>query len=141
IIYTRHRGGAPASTPGEYRMVDVSFYDVALPSLPMEVGQWVKIVKIKEGQEYSPLVAENHYRTQETGIEGSIIGVKAVERDLVEFVVRNETPRSIISHAYLAVPRMEGVTVRLEWWRRILWALLAWTIPKVRTVQLEDNAV
>ncbi|KAI0645433.1 hypothetical protein C8Q79DRAFT_872946, partial [Trametes meyenii] len=141
VIYTRYRGGAPASPPGEYRRVDVGFYDVALPSLPMEVGQWVEIVKIKEGQEYSPLEAENHYRTQKTGIEGPIIGVKAVESDLVEFVVRNETPGAIVSHAYLTVPKIDGVTMHLEWWRRVLWAMVNWTIPKVRTAQYEDNAI
>ncbi|KAI0646195.1 hypothetical protein C8Q79DRAFT_926221 [Trametes meyenii] len=141
-IYARCRGEAPALPPGEFRMVDVKFFDVVVPpTLPMTVGQWVRVNKIVENQEYSPLVANNHCRTKWSGVEGPIIGVRTIERSLVEFVVKNETPRSLVSHAYVAIPWIEGVTTRLEWWRRALWTLVGWTIPQVRAVITEDNMV
>ncbi|KAI0667432.1 hypothetical protein C8Q78DRAFT_929549, partial [Trametes maxima] len=121
IVYAKLRGSAPANNPQNYRILDVRFYDIiANPPTPLHVGQKVDIRELYTEQEGYSIAGTGELQAKKSGVDGTIEGVRLVDNSTVKFVVRNKTPRSLISHAHILIPRINGETVALEWWRKIL---------------------
>ncbi|EIW58572.1 uncharacterized protein TRAVEDRAFT_47713 [Trametes versicolor FP-101664 SS1] len=149
IIYTRERGNAPADLPFCNQIRDVAFHDIAIsPTRPLEVGLRVRIhvLRPRHGRE---VLAEDpddphttpRYRAESADIAGPIVGIRTLELAVTEFIVQNEIYRSTVEHAYLSVPHLHGLTVRLGMWHWIARTVLLPLLPHTRHVRLQDNAV
>lgn len=102
----------------------IILFDVPIiPHTPLCVGQDVKILALEscaglfptEGQYKPP-----YYTTKETGIEGRITRIRAVDATVTEFVVKNGDRFANATYAYVAIQHIQGHTVRLSVGRRIL---------------------
>lgn len=138
----------------------IAFFDIpVIPRVPLCVGQEVKILALvscsglfpTEGQQAPP-----YYTAKETGVEGKIVRVRAVDASVTEFVVKNDNTLAGVTHAYLAIQHIQGRTVNLSLGRRILRAItrpataerqipleldatIFWDAVAARPAQLDDG--
>ncbi len=144
-ILAKETGATPSRRPYEPTTAMVVYYDVPIrPRVPLHVGQKIHIHSLTPANGEETQEQEQggppHYWAEETGIEGSISGIRAVEEETVELVVENENVASAAVRAVLTVQYIEGVTVRLGWWARMERAVRPWPLPATRSVPLEVDA-
>ncbi|KAJ8490051.1 hypothetical protein ONZ51_g2531 [Trametes cubensis] len=115
----------------EDREMEVAFLDVPiLPTSPIELGSYVCIAILEPKP---PTVArmanyrdEPRYTAYTSDIRGRIIGIRAMEPEVTEFVLKNDNDDLNTKYAYVAVPHVEGTMVCLPWWARVVrWTLHA----------------
>ncbi|EIW60174.1 uncharacterized protein TRAVEDRAFT_45424 [Trametes versicolor FP-101664 SS1] len=143
-ILARERGTIPSNIldQPDKRVV---YYDVPIaPRVPLHVGQEVQIHSLIPCNSLFP--EDDHpiptrYTAHPTGISGTVVAMITADSSNTEFVIRNESPWSEITHAYLAIQHIQGVTVQLSAWQRLLRATISRPIPKIRDIPLENNAV
>lgn len=70
-----------------------------------------------------------------------MVGIRAIEGPVVEFVVRNEEEWSRTDYAYLSVPFIQGQTTHVSLWDRVLRAATTQLAFPTRHIPLEDNAI
>lgn len=142
-VLAKHKGNDP--TEGQHHPIAavVAYYDIPIPPrTPLRVGQRVNIHTLHDNSDLCTEMPETpQYFATEAGVEGEITGIRAMEANITEFVVKNEVAFSDVTHAVLAVKHIEGVTVRLGVWKRILRATVLRPLPDTRSVPLELNAV
>lgn len=124
----------------------VAYYDVPIPPrIPLHVGQRVTIHTLHDNSSSVDLCPIDQdapqYFAQEAGVEGEITGIRTMEAGTTEFVVKNEVAFSDVVYAVLAIEHIQGVTVRLSAWKRLLRATVMRPLPETRTVPLELDAV
>ncbi|KAI0327203.1 hypothetical protein GY45DRAFT_1257504, partial [Cubamyces sp. BRFM 1775] len=144
-VYVRHRGQLLRGERNETRIAEVGLFDVTItPAKPLHVGGRVRLMRLDN----RPDPSHGDYirvgatcTVEDTGIEGDIIGIRAVERKMVEFVVRNEKDWSMTELAYLSVRRSRGVTIELGALMNFLLWVLGWCLVVGREVPTEDTDV
>ncbi|KAL1948372.1 hypothetical protein VTO73DRAFT_12447 [Trametes versicolor] len=146
LVLGIQRGSAPANIPNKSRSFYADQIDVVIPpKTPLRVGARVKIYSIEEiSDPFGRDDEEGTHRTYQAeplGVEGTITGVRAMEREVTEFVVRNENPRSATAYAYLAIEHTQGKTVYFECWRRVLRWLMMPTLDTTRRIPTEREAL
>lgn len=121
-ILAKERGAAPTGNQIR-RGAAITFYDVCrTPKTPIHVGQKIHIhallscTALFQGGEGAP----TRYTAFDTGIGGTVLGIRAIEGSVVEFVVRNEEEWSRTEYAYLSVPFIQGRTTNISLWDRVL---------------------
>ncbi|KAH9850141.1 hypothetical protein C2E23DRAFT_861420 [Lenzites betulinus] len=111
-VYVRERGRAPTSHPTNGTLTSVAYYDmVTIPSEPVRVGAYLKIKTLREVP--TPFAVPQRYSPEEPGVEGTVVSLRAMDREVVEFVVKNGVPWSTTEFAFLAAPHIPGITTRL----------------------------
>ncbi|KAH9853572.1 hypothetical protein C2E23DRAFT_714047, partial [Lenzites betulinus] len=105
-IIVRERGLAPTHNPENMTWKHAAWYDVAIvPANPITIGQKVRmrgITGVDEGQhgeDAEPIPS----RAVDLGVEGYVEQIRTLERNTVEFVVKNEVEWSMIELVYLTV--------------------------------------
>ncbi|KAL1938743.1 hypothetical protein VTO73DRAFT_11346 [Trametes versicolor] len=83
----------------------------------------------------------SQYTASLAGVEGEIVGVRAMELAVTELIVSNKNPRSTIEWAYLSVQHLEGVTVALGFWRAVWRTISLPFLPHTRHVPLERGDI
>ncbi|KAI0353637.1 hypothetical protein OH77DRAFT_1406475, partial [Trametes cingulata] len=141
-IYAKERGSAP-SVGSDGQETRIVYLDVTIPpDVPIHVGQKVKILSLTSCDKLFPSEEETsarYYTAKDVGIWGAVVGVRAEEESVVEFVLENDNIRSDVTHAYLAVPRKEGLMIRMPLWRRCLGYAMPWPAKTTRTIPIEDD--
>ncbi|KAI0361158.1 hypothetical protein OH77DRAFT_402102 [Trametes cingulata] len=143
-LYAKERGSAPADDPHKPSTI-ILHYDIpVVPHVPVQTGQKIRIVRLIP----SPMPITSHndpqppfYTVQETGIVGTVITIRAMEKTVTEFVVRNENDQSPVSAAYIAVEHLPGTTVRLSLCESLIRLALSPFLPSTRRIPIERNAV
>lgn len=141
IVHALERGRAPFSLPRDASIQETVSYDVIVsPLTPLRIGQCVQIralrwVRSTDGERED----WTRYESIPTGVEGRIVGIRTMELATTELIVLNEVDHSEVKHAYLTVQHIEGKTIVLEIWRRILRTLLLPVLPHTRHVPLEKR--
>lgn len=146
IIHAIERGRAPSNLPRSIRILETANFDIVIaPPAPLHVGQLIQVNTLEtttnlaaggEGTRTQPW-----YTSTPADITGRIVGVRAMELAVTEFIVLNEANQSMVEYAYLTVQHIHGVTVALELWRRIARTALLPFLPHTRHVPIEKNAV
>ncbi len=123
IIPARERSRVSAEDPRR-PAASIAFFDVpVIPHVPLRMGQNVKILALVSCAELFPTDEQykpQYYTTRETGVEGKVVRVRAVDATITEFVVKNNNPHADVTYAYVAVQHIQGQTVSLSIGRRIL---------------------
>ncbi|KAI0329236.1 hypothetical protein GY45DRAFT_1212320, partial [Cubamyces sp. BRFM 1775] len=132
------RGGAPANRQGELR--DVTYLDVVVPPpTPLRVGQTVTISALRDRYTTprAQLQATRHLIANPLELEGRIVGVRSLERKMIELIVSNNHATSTTAYAYLAAPLALGTTVDLGPWGNLAVRALRPFLAETREVRLE----
>ncbi|KAI0360085.1 hypothetical protein OH77DRAFT_1359654, partial [Trametes cingulata] len=141
-IYARERGSAPAKVE-EGKETKVAYLDVPIaPCEPIHVGQKARILLLSPCDELFPSEEEtttHYYTAEDVGLWGTVVGIRVVEENMVEFILENENIKSATAYAYLAVARREGLTVRMPPWTRWLSMAGIGLARTTRTVLIEDD--
>lgn len=145
-VHAIERGRAPALLPRQLRLRSIAYYDIVVPpAAPLSIGQRVKVNTLTVIEDpvgdATEIGSQRWYRSSPADVEGEIIGIRTVELAVTEFILRNEVNQSLVEHAYLAIQHIEGVTVRLGLWRRIVRTLALPVLAHTRHVPLERRAV
>lgn len=146
IVHALERGRAPSSLPRRARLSEVAFFDVVIqPSAPLCIGRHVRVsdlTKIEEPQrDRVGGRAQTWYTARPADVEGRIIGVRAMELAVTEFILLNEVEQSLVEHAYLAIQHTHSVTVALSLWHRVTRTLSLPILAHTRHIPIEHNAV
>lgn len=146
IVHTLERGRAPSNLPRSLRILETKTLDVPiLPADPLHVGQRVRIYALKKIPNPAGLrddeETQTWYSSTPTDVEGTIVGIRAMELAVTEFIIANETRHSLVEHAYLSVQHAQGTTVDLELWRCIARTLLLPFLPHTRHIPIDRSAV
>lgn len=144
-IYAVERGRAPADLPRSGDILDVASFDlVTPPPVPLQLGQRIHIytLAVRRGtrRNVPNLPQPPRYASDDAGVTGRIAAIRLMELATTEFLIVNETLHSLIEHAYLTVPHIEGLTVRLDLGRWIARTLRLPILPYTRRIRLEHNA-
>lgn len=133
-IIVRERGQAPTYNPANMAWKYAAWFDVAVvPKTPITIGQRVKmrgITGVDEGQddeEAEPLPT----RASDLGVEGYVEGIRTLEKNTAEFVVKNEIEWSMIELVYLTV-ELTAETVALSWKHWAAHKIISWTSEATR---------
>ncbi|KAL1941847.1 hypothetical protein VTO73DRAFT_6847 [Trametes versicolor] len=122
----------------------VAFYDVLFrPRVPLHIGQHISIhALLPYNGEYSKTCGQGSPRflAEDTGIEGTITEVRAMEETVTELVMRNDNAELDVAKAVLAIQHIEGVTVRLPKWKKLLRATILRPLPETRWIPIEPDA-
>ncbi|KAI0323258.1 hypothetical protein GY45DRAFT_1213382, partial [Cubamyces sp. BRFM 1775] len=114
------RGGAPANKRGVGEVMDVTYLDLAIPPpVPLSIGQTVvasALVDHPQTPAAQPLT-NKRFIAKPMDLEGTIEGVKSLERNVIELVVSNRSDTSTTLYAYLAMPLSLGTILDLGMWR------------------------
>ncbi|KAI0355974.1 hypothetical protein OH77DRAFT_1589467 [Trametes cingulata] len=116
-IYAKKRGAAPSvdDSGGE---ATVLYLDIPIaPSIPLHVGQRVRILALIPCDDLFPTeeeTAARYYTTKDIGVWGTVVRMRVEDREVVEFALKNDNIQSEVTHAYLAIPRREGLTYGLN---------------------------
>lgn len=122
----------------------VAFYDVLFrPRIPLHVGQHISIHTLSscynnthnQGDQANP-----RYVAEESGIVGMITEVRTMEATVTEFVMVNENVELDVAKVVLAIQHVEGETVRLPVWKKLLRATILRPLPETRWIPLEMDA-
>lgn len=142
-INARERGGAPTHTSA-HAGISVVFYDVInTPSTPLHIGQRVQLFALLPCNNRFPFDNENsqpRYSAYDTGIKGTIVGIRSMDAAITEFVVRNESDRSSATYAHLSVEHIQGITVRIGLWTQIVRLVLLLFLTATCRIPLENKA-
>ncbi|OJT07381.1 hypothetical protein TRAPUB_10321 [Trametes pubescens] len=142
IIPARERSRVSAEDPRR-PAATIAFFDVpVIPHIPLQMGQNVKILALVSCADLFPTDEQykpKYYTTRETGVEGKVERVRAVDATITEFVVRNDNPRADVTYAYVAIQHIQGRTVSLSLGRRLLRAVTRPTTME-RQIPLELDA-
>ncbi|KAL1944956.1 hypothetical protein VTO73DRAFT_2576 [Trametes versicolor] len=144
-ILSKERGRVPISQPRGGRYTENVHFDVtAVPRTPLRIGLRVHIIALTELP--NPFTDEYNtdapcYHAEPTEIEGRIIAIRAMEKEITEFVIKNEHDRSTTKYAYLTVEHDQGVTVHLNTWRRAMRHILLPFLLKTRYAPVEPDAM
>ncbi|KAI0659795.1 hypothetical protein C8Q70DRAFT_981338 [Cubamyces menziesii] len=146
MVLAKLRGRAPVSRANSSRITDVMFLDLPiLPTAPIRLGSrvYVCILTPSEEAQNGALDDEdegNHaprYLAESTNIAGRVTGIRAMEATLTELAIRNEVGESKTEYAYLTIPHLEGITVSLPLWMRILRWILRPLLANTRQLPIE----
>ncbi|KAI0326319.1 hypothetical protein GY45DRAFT_1259283, partial [Cubamyces sp. BRFM 1775] len=74
-------------------------------------------------------------------VSGRVVGVKAMEKEVTELIVRSHDSTERVEFAVVAVQHVEGVTIRFEWWRRLLREAMSRWLPNIRNIPLAIEAI
>lgn len=145
-IHAIERGRAPSNLPRSIRILETAHFDVVVtPTIPIYVGQEVQIRSLTlKNPATSPErggEARKWYVSRPADITGRVVGIRTMELAVTEFIVLNEESQSLVEYAYLTVQHIEGVTVAMEAWRRLVRTALLPLLPHTRHVPIERNAV
>lgn len=145
-IHAIERGRAPSNLPRSTRILETAHFDVVVaPTIPIHVGQRVQIHSLTPKSTPASLEsgrrAQNWYTSTPTDIAGRVVGVRTMELAVTEFIVLNEEHQSLVEYAYLTVQHVEGVTVAMEAWRRLVRTALLPILPHTRHVPTVKDAV
>ncbi|KAL7277487.1 hypothetical protein ACG7TL_008408 [Trametes sanguinea] len=143
-ILARVRGQAKALLPHIAEESTVALLDSPIaPKKPIRVGDRVRIFSLIPCEHLFPDMEDERprYIARNSGIEGTVTGVRPAEKNIVELVVRNENERSTITHACVTIAQVHGVTTQLSLILRIfLWLATLFT-SAIRDIPLQPDAI
>lgn len=142
-ILAKERGAAPAEDPFRPTRT-ITYFDVPIaPLVPLHVGQAVHILSLFPCNGLFPGEGESppRYTAFDSGVRGRVIGVRAMDKNITEFVVRNEAEWAREAYAYLAIKHIQGTTVKLGAWRALLRSTIQKPGPATRDIPLETDAI
>ncbi|KAH9856126.1 hypothetical protein C2E23DRAFT_857165 [Lenzites betulinus] len=149
-ILVKVRGMAPTHNPRNVAWKHIIWCDVVIaPPAPIAVGQRVVLKKVN-GFDESPGAEEINWDDLETvdlDVEGEIVGIRTIEKEVVEFVVRNDKKRAMTELAYLTIENSPGETVILDGWDWLALKLITFLdgatrrMPAIRKRGEEGNRV
>ncbi|KAI9061454.1 hypothetical protein FKP32DRAFT_1575988 [Trametes sanguinea] len=130
----------------------IEHFEVTIaPRVALHVGQKVTVHEIvacdnlfpTTTQSSSPLLpSPPHFTLQDAEIEGTVVEIRPRSAAISEVVVRNEKEWSNVAYAYLAAPHIQGVTVDLTIFERILRQVVILLCGEdSRSIPLERNAI
>lgn len=120
----------------------VKHFDVPIvPRIPLHIGQRVKILSLTacEGPTDEEL-APTRYRVQDSGVEGAVVRIKSTSTAVTEFIVQNENDSSPVIFACVAIQHIQGQTVWMGLWDRLLRVVVR-PPPPERCIPLELDAI
>ncbi|KAL1940027.1 hypothetical protein VTO73DRAFT_9362 [Trametes versicolor] len=121
----------------------VVYYDVPIPPrVPLHLGLRVKLYTLhnKHRRPSEGTASAPRYIAVEAGVEGTIVDIRTTEATTTELVVRNEDAFADVTHAVLAIQHIEGVTVCLSAWKKLLRATVLRPLTRTRHIPLERDA-
>ncbi|KAI0654340.1 hypothetical protein C8Q70DRAFT_926078 [Cubamyces menziesii] len=112
-----------------------------LPTSPLEVGSRVQVVFL-EPKSRSIARSMNYrnepkYNAYTSDIRGRIVGIRAMEAEVTELVLKNDNAESSTEFAYVAIPHLEGTTVRLSTWMKVVRWIVITLSPRTRRIPIE----
>ncbi|OJT08503.1 hypothetical protein TRAPUB_686 [Trametes pubescens] len=121
----------------------VQHFDVPIvPRVPLHVGQRVKILTLTlharaptADDTYTP----PRYTARDSGVVGEVTRVRSTSSAVTEFIVQNENDTSPIIFACLAIQHIQGQTVRMSLWEKIVRQIIRPPAPE-RCIPLELDA-
>lgn len=144
-MYGTARGRLPKANNTGARYRDMACYDViVIPDAPLKIGERVEIRPITEVEGRNGrngIQGARHYVVERAEVKGKIVGIRAMEKEVTEFIVKNDEWMETAEHALVSVQHVQGVTVDLGWWGRLVrWALSGWALT-LRRIPLETEFV
>ncbi|OJT14556.1 hypothetical protein TRAPUB_8889 [Trametes pubescens] len=142
-VLAKGRGEAPAEDPLRPSLT-ITFFDVPIvPRTPLHVGQLVHVLSLKPCDGLFPGEGEKpqRYIAYDSGIMGRIVGIRSMEENITEFVVRNEAEWAREAYAYLAIKHIPGVTVKLGAWKALLRSTIRRPAKATRDIPIEADAI
>ncbi|EIW64972.1 uncharacterized protein TRAVEDRAFT_16879 [Trametes versicolor FP-101664 SS1] len=148
-VMARERCRIPVGDPTSLRALQNIHYDIPImPRIPLYVGLLVRVIPIQpttpaagESPDEDPRTAPPTYTAAATSVAGKIIGIRTLERNTVELVVKNDDISTRTAYAYLTVHHAEGKTVHLPLGLRAIRAVSRPFLQKTRDVPIEHDAV
>ncbi|KAH9898258.1 hypothetical protein C8Q73DRAFT_663998 [Cubamyces lactineus] len=140
-IFAQTRGRTLAHHIHSSRIRDIVYLDVLLvPETPIGIGSKVQIHTLEQLDRTALNARGNEpkYIAHHSDIEGTVTGIRTMEADYVELILKNEDKWSATEYAYLAMAYEEGLTVALPWWVVLARWLLRPFLPNTRRIPLED---
>ncbi|KAI0336023.1 hypothetical protein GY45DRAFT_1402416 [Cubamyces sp. BRFM 1775] len=143
-VYTIIRGRAPANRHETGRIMDVTYHDVVVaPHSPLRLGQVVHVYNLEPNPNRP---APHHHEPRQyiasrTDVRGRIVGIRAMEKNLLELVVKNTLPRSATMYAYLTVSYLEGITISLKRWTWLATWIARKLLQETRRVPVDRGAI
>ncbi|KAJ8454387.1 hypothetical protein ONZ51_g13051 [Trametes cubensis] len=114
VVYVERRGRAPRNRRNETRIAEIVYFDATVrPEEPLHIGKRVQLRELKKTPADGIDDEEDEYVIMGTGVEGTIIGIRAVEKETIDFVVKNDCAWSMTELAYLTVDRSDAGAVHL----------------------------
>ncbi|KAI0677138.1 hypothetical protein C8Q78DRAFT_1073872 [Trametes maxima] len=143
-VFAKETGSTLASGQHRYH-ARVAYYEIPIiPSIPLHIGQTICIKTITHCDPHPLLPAKpplTQYVATDTGIQGRIIKVSAMRNTTTEFMVRNDLPGPSIAYAFITIHHIQGVTVRLSLWRRLMRSLHVKSRHAANNTHLEPSAI
>lgn len=146
-VFATERSRVPIGDPAAQSPVTNAHYDVPImPRIPLHIGLAVSITALHRCRNPSPTPEADLdedtpcYTSVETDVEGKIVGVRALEKNITELIVENRDRTTATAYAYLAIHHVEGKTVHLPLWLRALRATLHPLLPATRDIPIETDA-
>ncbi|KAJ8502107.1 hypothetical protein ONZ51_g161 [Trametes cubensis] len=143
-VMARVNGRTPTHTGRGDQDRYVTYLDVPiLPTSPIEVGSQVRVVylepKPREVARTPNHQREPKYTAYTSDVRGTVIGIRAVDAEVTEFILENANEDSKTKYAYMAIKHDEGTTVCLSLGMRVWrWLTLALThAPPTRKIPIE----
>ncbi|KAI9069303.1 hypothetical protein FKP32DRAFT_1671482 [Trametes sanguinea] len=143
-LLTKERAVYPAALPHSRNSSIVMAYDLTvIPRVPLKVGNRARILVLESCDDFFPLATDGRprYEAKDAGVEGTIVAMKPIGNNLVEFVMRNEEEGSSVSHAYIVTEHAQNLTTELTLCERILVKLATYLTPPTRNVPMELDAI
>ncbi|KAI9056339.1 hypothetical protein FKP32DRAFT_1682304 [Trametes sanguinea] len=146
-ILAKERACLPSMHTSNSPQTFITTYDVPIaPRSPIKTGGLVEIFKLTPCDYLFPRQVEanpssHHYSTKEAAMRGMVVGIRAVEKSNIEFIVRNLDSTANNTFAYLAIRYAQGETILLSPAERIVCSIVAWMSTPTRDVPAEDDAV
>ncbi|KAI0334082.1 hypothetical protein GY45DRAFT_1382800 [Cubamyces sp. BRFM 1775] len=123
------------------RILDIVYLDVIFPpTAPLELGAKVQVCTVEKQDPTAENIRSNapKFTAQQSDVFGTLVGIRSMEAEVTELILRNEDEWSATEYAYLAIPHVEGLTLSFPWWLRALRWLLKPLLPDTRRIPLED---
>lgn len=142
-VLTKKRAELPTDNPHSPE-TRIELHDIPIaPRKPIRIGQRIHLFVLiscdglfPSHSSYTP----PHYTTHDSGIVGRVERIRSMDGGVTEFVVKNDNEGSRVTHAYVSIQHIQGVTVHLSPCARL--ARAARGREKVeRRVPLESDAV
>ena len=144
-VLTKPRGKTQTLALYEQEPTEIVYLDVPIiPTSPITLGSSVQIYALELNPRRSFSAHEScddaKYMARPMNIHGTIMGVRTMDPEVTELVLRNNDEQGKIKYAYISLPHVEGVTIRLPMWMRLLRWIVVKLVPRTRRIPLEPLA-
>ncbi|KAJ8489859.1 hypothetical protein ONZ51_g2683 [Trametes cubensis] len=142
ILLAKFRGRTPSYPRSGGRILDVVYLDITIPPpAPIQIGDKVQIYSLERKKRTRTAQPNGpKYTAHATDIRGTVMGIRAVDEEVVEMILRNEDYLSTTEYAHLSFPNNNAAMTDTPWWVRILgWALKQLGAAPTRRIPVEGR--